>query len=105
MTQKDIRKIVSDYLTDIKKSGIKISEAYLFGSRVKGTEHAGSDIDLCIISEEFGKDRQKERVNLMNLQKSDNYIIEPHPFSPADFYRGVDLLAKEIQRTGIRLQM
>lgn len=60
--QKEIKKIIFNYLQSILDSGIK--EAYLFGSSINGTfgvykekqgSHFGSDIDVIIFLNEPGK--------------------------------------------------
>ena len=103
MTPQTIATIVNQYIDTVKKSGISVQEVYLFGSAAKGGMHPGSDIDLCIISPLFGNDRQRERVDLMNLRSEASDIIEPHPYSPADFNNPFDPLSSEIKKTGIQV--
>ncbi len=103
MSIKKTTSIVKKYLRKVQKAGIPVIQAYIFGSQVKGKTRYGSDIDLCIISPRFGKDRQKERVMLMNLTDETTDIIEPHPYSPADFQNPFDALSSEIKKTGIIL--
>lgn len=93
--------IVQKYLRIVKKAGIPVTQAYIFGSQIKGKARYGSDIDLCIISPRFGKDRQKERVMLMNLSDATTDIIEPHPYSLLDFNNSFDSLSAEIKKTGL----
>lgn len=95
------KKILSSYASRIRNAGIPIESMIVFGSRVKGLAHAGSDLDTCIISTAFGKDRHAERVFLMNLREGISDLIEPHPLSPEDFANKYDLFAQEIKRTGI----
>ena len=95
--------ITKTYVAKIEKSGIPVTGAYIFGSRVKGTNHKWSDLDTCIVSPKFGRSRIKERVKLMTLGDSVYDLIEPHPFSPADFDDKYNVLATEIKRTGLRV--
>ena len=101
MSIKKTTSIVHKYLQKVKKAGIPVVQAYIFGSQVTGKARYGSDIDLCIISPRFGKDRQKERIILMNLSDETTDIIEPHPYSPIDFQNSFDPLSREIRKTGI----
>jgi len=101
MSIKRINSAVRKYLQKVKKSGISVTKAYIFGSQIKGKTRYGSDIDLCIISPLFGKDRQQERIMLMNLRDETSDIIEPHPYSPLDFQKTFDSLSYEIKKTGI----
>jgi len=103
MTPQAITNIIHQYINTVKKSGIDVKGAYLFGSAAKGSMHPGSDIDLCIISSSFGHDRQQERVSLMNLRDDASDIIEPHPYSPTDFNNPFDPLSSEIKKTGVQV--
>jgi len=98
-----VTSIVQKYLRKVEKAGIPVTQAYIFGSQIKGKARYGSDIDLCIISPRFGKDRQKERVMLMNLSDEITDIIEPHPYSPLDFNNYFDSLSAEIKKTGLTI--
>ena len=96
-------RLVEKYIQLLKQKGIAVSDAYVFGSQVKGTARPGSDIDVCIISPRFGKNRKRERMMLMKYGELISDDIEPHPYSPEDFKVPYDLLASEIKRTGIRI--
>lgn len=103
MSKKQIFDTVKLFIKKVKQSGIPVKMVYIFGSSVKGKFDRGSDIDTCIISPNFGKDRQKERLILMNLRDNNMLLIEPHPFSPKEFKNKYDPLLMEIKRTGIKL--
>jgi len=94
-------KIARQYAIHIKKAGIPVEKVYVFGSQITGKAQSGSDIDICVVSSIFGKDRLKERVMLMNLQEDINDDIEPHPFSPEDFSNPFDPLASQIKKYGL----
>ena len=93
-------KIAKQYAVHIKKAGIPIKKIYMFGSFISGKTHRGSDIDICVVSTIFGKDRLKERVMLMKLQEEVSDYIEPPPFSPKDFSNPFDPLASLIRKQG-----
>jgi len=103
MIQKNILSLVESYKKKLKKAKIPLTAVYIFGSAAKGSMHKGSDIDVCIVSPLFGKNRQEERLYLMKLQKGITDLIEPHPFSPEDFIDKYNLLGKEIRRYGLML--
>lgn len=48
-----VTKIVKDYLIVLKKKGIPLQNAFLFGSQAKGTAGPYSDIDLIVVSPTF----------------------------------------------------
>lgn len=103
MKKEQIEKIVLQYIDKIKKNGIPVSHVFIFGSTVKGNAHGGSDIDTCIISPLFGRNRQKERLLLMNLRDGISDLIEPHPYSEKDFRSPYDPLSYQIKQTGIKI--
>jgi len=96
-------KIAKQYAVHVKKAGIPVKKVYVFGSYISGKAHIGSDIDICVVSSIFGKDRLKERVMLMKLQEDINDYIEPHPFSPEDFSNPFDPLASQIKKYGLMI--
>lgn len=95
--------IAKSFIRSVEESGIPVEGAYIFGSRVKGKERPGSDLDTCIISRKFGRDRIKDRVKLMLISDRVSDLIEPHPFSPKEFVEDDNLLAVQIKKTGIKI--
>lgn len=95
--------IAKQYVRRIKKHGIPVAGAFVFGSQVKGGSHTWSDIDVCIVSRLFGSDRQAERLQLMRLTDSETKRIEPHPYGLNELDNIYDPLANEIRRTGVRV--
>ena len=103
MISKKYKEYLLKYADILNKSGIKVNALYFFGSRVKGTNHQYSDLDTCVVSPDFSKDYSQEMVNLMKLTRKTSWLIEPHPYSPEDFYDKTNDFANEIRRTGIRV--
>jgi len=99
--KKGIEKIVQRYYQRVFSSNIPIEAMYVFGSASKNTMKTASDVDICVVSPTFGKDKLKERVLLMKLRDGISDAIEPHPYSSSEFNSKYDTLAKEIKRTGI----
>ena len=102
INDKDL-KLTEDYLSRLRRTGVTVDSAFIFGSRIKGTANYWSDLDLCIVSPRFGRDRQRERVMLLNLRENEDLMIEPHPFSPVDFQNKFDPLVREIKSTGYKI--
>ncbi|MBU0579038.1 nucleotidyltransferase domain-containing protein [Patescibacteria group bacterium] len=102
MNKKDLN-IAKRYAETIKKNGINLKSLYVFGSRVMGTSKKWSDLDTCVVSNDFGKDRVFERVKLMCLGRTISLLIEPHPFSEKEFENKENMLAQQIQKTGIKI--
>lgn len=98
---KNTKKIVSKYISEVVKSGIPVKSAYLFGSYAKGNSNSFSDIDICVVSEKFGKDYFRESVILGNLANNVDYKIEAVPMTPDDMNDKYSTLASEIKKYGI----
>jgi predicted nucleotidyltransferase len=85
MVQKEILSIVVEYIKALKNSGIHFEKVILFGSSVKGAAHEWSDIDLAVISPDFGKDRFEERVNLARIAYTVDARLEVHPINSREY--------------------
>lgn len=94
--------IVRQYGLMLRHEGIPFARLIVFGSQAKGSARSWSDIDVCVVSDMFGEDRQAERVKLMRVRRNDALLdIEPHPYHPKDLEDKYDPLAAEIRRYGI----
>ncbi len=93
----------SKYAKKVGDCGIKIWAMYLFGSRVKGTNRPDSDLDVCVVSDDFTNNMVENRVRLMRLVGKKDLLIEPHPMKIEDFKDKYNPLAVEVKRTGVRV--
>ena len=102
-----IKKNVKEYIQVLETDGFLIEKAILYGSYAKGTPHRDSDIDICLISKNFGKDAHQEGKYLFRkLWQLKNANLEPVGYSPKDFYRkNSSPLINEIQKNGIELKL
>ena len=91
---------VYKFLRLLKRKGIKISQAILFGSYAKGQSNLDSDIDVAIVSNQFGEDHVREMMLLRKLALKIDSHIEPIPLSPWDMQDKYSALVKEIKRHG-----
>lgn len=110
MVKKTILKIekldeVKHFVKLMVKAGISYRQIIVFGSHAKGTDKPWSDIDLCVVSDIFGKDRYSERLKLMQLKDDNSLDIEPHPYNLNDLKDKWDSLASEIRKYGIPIQV
>jgi len=96
-----IQREIIEYKKLLSKANVPFEKMIVFGSQVKGTAKPYSDIDLCVVSSNFGKDQHSELVMLMRLTNNDTMDIEPHPFHPVDLADKWNPLASEINRYGI----
>ncbi len=98
-TKDSIVEVLKKYIEELERNNIRISEAIIFGSQIKGTAREESDIDIALISLDFTGDRFEDCQRIIPLRRKIDSRIEPMPFRPEDFYNG-GMLAEEIKRTG-----
>lgn len=104
MVQKEILEIVAEYIRVLKNSGIHFEKVILFGSSVKGTVHEWSDIDLAVISPDFGKDIFEERINLARIAYTVDARLEVHPINSCEFENETwRTMIHEIKTTGMEI--
>lgn len=95
--------LIKKYKSVLRKEGIPVSKIILFGSYAKGKAKPWSDLDICVVSNIFGKDNHAELVRLMRLTSKVDEMIEPHPYHPKDLEDPFDPLAHEIKKTGMAI--
>ncbi len=95
-----VLKNVQLFLDKLRKTGFRISEAYIFGSYATGKADEWSDIDVAIISPQIGNDRFEERIRLTELAVLIDVRLEPLPFNP-DSFTSVDPFVQQIKSEGI----
>ena len=103
MAQKSVDHLIYNsiinYLKILQKNQISVWCLYVFGSHVKGTACAESDIDLAVFWDMDEIDGFDEDVQLMLLTRNVDLRIEPHSFSRRDFFNP-NPLVQEIISTG-----
>lgn len=96
----DTVRIAERFLAKVRYAGVRISRAYLFGSHAKGGATGVSDIDVCIVSPQFGVDPIGEMVKLRQIALTIDSRIEPIPLSEEGFGDRYSTLTSEIKRYG-----
>jgi len=100
LNKKEIN-LINRYARLLKQKGIKVSKIILFGSHAKGMAKPDSDIDIAIISSQFGRDNFKEMILLRKLALEIDSHIEPLPFTPQDLDDRYSTLTQEIKKYGV----
>ncbi len=95
------KSLVERYLDKVSAAGIKVSKAFVFGSHATGRATRHSDVDLAVVSPDFGKNPHKELVDLFKLVDVETRELEPVPFSPQELGNKFNPLAAEVCRHGI----
>ncbi len=93
--------LIRRYALALKQEGISVEKIILFGSYAKGENKPWSDLDICVVSKDFGKNRLREGMNLAALSVKIDSMIQPHPYHPNDFNNKYDPLTQEILTHGI----
>jgi predicted nucleotidyltransferase len=92
---------ITEFLAAVRKER-RITAAYLYGSEARGQAGPWSDIDVAIISPDFGDDLFAAQLALMKLAAKLDDRIEPRAFTPESFNIN-NPLASVIQDTGVRI--
>ena len=91
---------VNNFVNFPQKERIKISQVILFGSYAKGKQKDYSDIDLAVVSPDFGKDTHKEMMFLVHLSLKVSDRIEAIPIAEKDMLMKYHPLIGEIKKYG-----
>ncbi len=102
MAKKQIRKIIKDFIKAIKEKNIKVEAVFLFGSYADNTANDDSDIDVAVISSDFGKDFFDESALLKKLSLRIDFDISPRAYSVEEYKNAKegDFLYQEIIKKG-----
>jgi len=104
VVKKEIIEQVTEYTALLKREGITVEKVFIFGSVVRNQDQPDSDIDLAVISPDFGKDRFEERVRLTRLAYQTGFRIDPHPVGLDEFEKeDWKTIIHEIKTTGIEI--
>jgi predicted nucleotidyltransferase len=85
MVAQEIQNIVTRFVAAVASRGVHVEKALLYGSVASGKQTADSDLDVAIVSNDFGRDRFKEGKMLMQLAWRIDPRLHPVPVS-ADSY-------------------
>ncbi len=98
-SKNEIVEDIVKYVDELRKHGIPVQRAFLFGSWVTGRAGEESDIDVALVSDAFTGDRFLDRRRIVPLRRKINTRIEPIPFHQQSFDAGGHLV-DEIKRHG-----
>lgn len=104
MNKEKITKIIYQYILLLKQDNLRISKVLLYGSYPKNRATKDSDIDICIVSPDFGNNKAKEMSYLRKKAYKINLLLEPIPLSPSEWEEKDYLpLIAEIKKHGIEI--
>lgn len=91
---------VEDFINLLIKHKFYISRVILFGSYAKGKERENSDIDIAVVSPDFGQNEISEMMLLSKLSSEVSDRIEPIPINDKLMQDKYEPLVGEIQKYG-----
>lgn len=104
MVAQEIKDIIGRFVEAISLRGIHVEKAILYGSYATGRESKDSDLDVAVISSDFGKDRYREGTMLMKLAWRIDPRLHPVPFSAESFAHDSWIpLVHEIKTNGVEI--
>lgn len=78
---------------------------FLYGSWAKGKQNQWSDIDVAVVSKQFGKDRIDEMVTLRMAALPINPAISPFPMREEDLNDRFGVVADAVRKDGQELSI
>jgi predicted nucleotidyltransferase len=89
------------------KRELGVVEVYIFGSRAYGTPLLESDLDMIVVSEEFGKRSFIENMELLSRMWDGSFTLEMFPYTPEQLrkYAERKTVVSEALRKGIRIRL
>ena len=106
MVDPEINTIILRFVNVLTTKGIRVEKVILYGSYASGKIHAGSDLDVAIVSPAFGKDRFEEGKMLLQIAWRVDPRISPIPISSESYERDTWIpLIYEIRKKGIELKV
>lgn len=91
------------FIDSLRKSGIDVSEAYLFGSVAKGLADKDSDIDLAVVSRDFQGIRYHDMKKISKHRRKVDLRLEIHPFSRQEVEQDPPQFFLKIKQDGMRI--
>lgn len=105
-TAKDISlKKARLFINLLKKAGIDVAEAYLFGSVVNDKADTDSDIDLAVVSRDFQGILYYDIKKISKHRRKVDLRLEIHPFSLEEVEKEPSQFFNKIRKDGLRLQV
>ena len=81
MGKREVVKIINRFVRELKRQNIVLDHILLYGSYAHGRVRPESDIDVAVVSRDFGKDRVEEGMRLFRIAGQIDSRLEPVPVS------------------------
>jgi len=104
MVEKEIIHAITQFVNALSREGIHVDKVILYGSYLHGRQRKDSDIDVAIISRDFGNDPVEEGMRLFRIAGDIDPRIEPVPISLDSYEKDTWVpLIYEIRENGVEL--
>lgn len=98
-------KVIKKFVIALEKEGISVDRVILYGSYARGKARPDSDIDVAVVSKDFGKDRVEEGMTLFRIAGKIDARLEPVPISLKAYENDTWIpLIYEIRENGLELK-
>jgi len=105
MVDQKVKQIIHRFADILAKKGIRVDQIIIYGSYASGNTTLYSDIDLAIISPDFGNDKYEESKLLLQTAWRVDPRLQPVPFSSESFNKKNWVpLIHQIKASGIRIK-
>lgn len=102
MVTEEIRNIVIRFVAVVEARGVHVDKALVYGSMASGRQTPDSDLDVAIVSSDFGKDRYSEGTMLNQLAWRIDSRLHPVPIATESYEHDTWIpLVHEIREHGI----
>ena len=101
MDKREIRRILKKYVELLRKEGIPVYKAYLYGSYAKNISTKDSDIDILIVTDK--EIDVKLKAKAWSLIRKVNTKIEPYFVNLKDFQNKNSLIASIAEKEGFEI--
>ena len=106
MDRGEALRVIKKFVKALKHEGIFVDHVILYGSYVKGKVRPDSDIDVAVVSKNFGKDRVEEGMLLFRIAGKIDPRLEPVPISKKIYENDAWIpLIHEIREKGVKLKI
>jgi len=106
MGKGQVIRVIKEFVNALKQEGITIDRVILYGSYARGHARPDSDIDVAVISKDFGKDRVEEGMALFRIAGKIDPRLEPVPLSTKMYEKDTWIpLIYEIREEGKELKI
>lgn len=106
MVKREIIEKLREFRNALREDGIRVTKMVLYGSYANGHFHEYSDIDVAVVSPDFGKDRFEEGVRILEIAYKIDPRIEAVPVSTHSYKIDTWVpLIYEIRKKGVEIKI